>query len=211
MIHYLITCYFNITGVDAHNDPLKVAVAEAWKEARSECEHINDVLKPFDWTYTTAYKGTLLGSGNSQMKVSSTEEKIDLEKLKVREKIHFYADILLFEDELADNGTSVMNVKIRVMPSGFFILMRLFIRVDGVIVRVNDTRIYHEGGQDHMLREFTSRDEKVTDIKASLHALTDPNQILEHLSVRKCVVEKLEFPKISSPSAATDSTPALDT
>jgi len=44
--------------------------------------------------------------------VSETTERIDLEKLKVREKIHFYADILLFEDELADNGSSMLSVKI---------------------------------------------------------------------------------------------------
>lgn len=41
-----------------------------------------------------------------------TTDRIDLEKLKKREKILFYQDILLFEDELADNGTSMMNVKI---------------------------------------------------------------------------------------------------
>ena len=40
-----------------------------------------------------------------------TEEKIDIEKLKVREKIMFYEDMLLFEDELADNGTSMLSVK----------------------------------------------------------------------------------------------------
>jgi len=44
--------------------------------------------------------------------VKPTTEKIDVEKLKVRDKIHFYADILLFEDELSDNGCSVLRVKI---------------------------------------------------------------------------------------------------
>lgn len=34
-----------------------------------------------------------------------------MEKLKVREKILFYEDMLLFEDELADNGTSLLNVR----------------------------------------------------------------------------------------------------
>ena len=29
---------------------------------RSDCEFINKVVKPFDWTYTTDYKGTLLGN-----------------------------------------------------------------------------------------------------------------------------------------------------
>ena len=35
-----------------------------------------------------------------------------MEKLKVKEKIHFYEDVVLFEDELADNGVSRLNVKI---------------------------------------------------------------------------------------------------
>ena len=46
------------------------------------------------------------------VQVKPTTEKIDVEKLKVRDKIHFYADILLFEDELSDNGCSVLRVKI---------------------------------------------------------------------------------------------------
>ena len=41
-----------------------------------------------------------------------TTEKIDVEKLKVRDKINFYADVLLFEDELSDNGCSVLRAKI---------------------------------------------------------------------------------------------------
>jgi len=32
----------------------------------------------------------------------------------------------------------------RAMPSSFFILLRFFLRVDDVMVRINDTRIYHE-------------------------------------------------------------------
>jgi type 2A phosphatase activator TIP41 len=30
------------------------------------------------------------------------------------------------------------------MASGFFILLRFFMRVDGLLIRMNDTRIYHE-------------------------------------------------------------------
>ena len=44
--------------------------------------------------------------------VLPTSEKIDIEKLKVRDKINFYADVLLFEDELSDNGCSVLRAKI---------------------------------------------------------------------------------------------------
>ena len=41
-----------------------------------------------------------------------TTERIDIEKLKQRERICFYDDIMLFEDELSDNGCSVLSVKI---------------------------------------------------------------------------------------------------
>lgn len=46
------------------------------------------------------------------LKVEETDERIDMEKLKIREKIHFFGDIMLFEDELADNGRSVLSIKI---------------------------------------------------------------------------------------------------
>jgi hypothetical protein len=41
----------------------------------------------------------------------TSDERIDIEKLKVKEQILYYADVLLFEDELADNGSSMLNVK----------------------------------------------------------------------------------------------------
>ena len=94
--------------------------------------------------------------------VSDTDERIDYEQLKQQERIYFYDDVILYEDELADNGIAVLSVKIvriscvcsqlynkffptqRVMATGFFILLRFFLRVDGVLVRLIDTRIYHQ-------------------------------------------------------------------
>ena len=32
----------------------------------------------------------------------------------------------------------------RVMPTSFFLLLRFFLRVDGVMIRINDTRLFHE-------------------------------------------------------------------
>lgn len=54
------------------------------------------------------------------------------------------------------------------MPNSFFILLRYFLRVDNVMIRVNDTRIYHEFDQNYMLREFTSREAQVKDLRVSL-------------------------------------------
>ena len=38
----------------------------------------------------------------------------------------------------------------RVMQSSIFLLLRFFLRVDGVLVRINDTRLYHEVGADNL-------------------------------------------------------------
>ncbi|KAK7503274.1 hypothetical protein BaRGS_00005539 [Batillaria attramentaria] len=183
--------------VDAHNDPLKVAAAKVWREARSDCEHIKNVVKPFDWTFTTDYRGTLYGQPGAEMKVLETTEHIDIEKLKQRERICFYDDIMLFEDELSDNGCAVLSVKIRVMPASFFILLRFFMRVDQVMVRISDTRIYHEISWNYILREYTCRDEVAENLKVPPHVLTDPNEVSKHLPVRKEIIEKLQFPEAS--------------
>lgn len=53
------------------------------------------------------------------------------------------------------------------MPGSFFILLRYFLRIDSVMLRINDTRIYHEFGKNYLLREFTSREAKVQDIRVS--------------------------------------------
>lgn len=45
-------------------------------------------------------------------KVEANDERIDVERLKVRDKISFYSDVMLFEDELHDSGCSVLSVKI---------------------------------------------------------------------------------------------------
>jgi type 2A phosphatase activator TIP41 len=39
-------------------------------------------------------------------------QKIDYEKLKVKEPILFFDDIILYEDELDDNGVSKLSAKI---------------------------------------------------------------------------------------------------
>lgn len=53
----------------------------------------------------------------------------------------------------------------RVMPSGFFILLCYFLRVDGVLIRMNGTRYHFEVGNDYILKEFTSREAKFENIK----------------------------------------------
>ena len=44
--------------------------------------------------------------------ISETDKRIDIERLKTREKIMFFEEMMLFEDELADNGCAQLTVKI---------------------------------------------------------------------------------------------------
>jgi len=50
------------------------------------------------------------------------------------------------------------------MASGFLVLQRFFLRVDGVLVRVNDTRLYHAAQTDYLLREYTSQESKIKEL-----------------------------------------------
>ncbi|XP_015238380.1 PREDICTED: TIP41-like protein [Cyprinodon variegatus] len=169
--------------VNNMEDTVKVACAQEWQESRADSEHSKEVLRPFDWTFTTDYRGTLLGE-DVQMKAASTEEHIDIEKLKAREHIMFYDEVLLFEDELHDHGVSTISVKIRVMPSSFFLLQRFFLRVDGVMIRINDTRLYYEN--------------------VPVAFYTDPNEMAQHLTIRLTECEKLELPDVQNETSVND-------
>lgn len=75
-------------------------------------EHITDVVKPYDWTYSTKYNGTNLSTDKSMVFSPTTSESIDIEQLKKPDPILFYDENILFEDELADNGTAVLTTKV---------------------------------------------------------------------------------------------------
>ena len=62
--------------------------------------------------------------------------------LASKEPILFYDEVILYEDELADSGVSLLTVKVRVMPTCWFLLLRFWFRVDGVLMRLRDTRMH---------------------------------------------------------------------
>lgn len=173
--------------VNDREDILQVAHAEAWKEARADCEYARKVVRPFDWTYTTDFRGTL----SEGLNVEETTERIDLQKLKAPEEIVFYDEIFLYEDELDDNGSTRCVVKVRVMPSGFFVVFRHYLRVDHVIVRVNDTRLYSPAGASYIIRETSLREAPVSKLKVPPSVYKNPDLIWQHLPVVKETVDKL--------------------
>jgi type 2A phosphatase activator TIP41 len=80
--------------------------------------------KPYDWTYTTTYAGSIdaAGSRNAQWvpgEPTNTQHAIPIAELSRPDPILFYAEVPLFEDELHDNGASHLLVRI-VRPSSIF-------------------------------------------------------------------------------------------
>ncbi|ETI54694.1 hypothetical protein, variant 1 [Phytophthora nicotianae CJ01A1] len=150
------------------NQQLKVSIAKH----NTNKEDVKELNITYDWTYSTDYKGSLqrlikseeppitFTKSEEDLKVETTSERINFEKLKEREPILWFEDVALYEDELHDHGTSAMSVKVRVMPSGFYVLSRYWMRLDHVVVRLHETRIHHLFGTDHFLREYTRKEEQ---------------------------------------------------
>jgi type 2A phosphatase activator TIP41 len=58
------------------------------------------------------------------------------------EPILFFAEVPLYESELDDNGCSQLVAKVRVMPRCWLVLLRFWLRVDGTMVRLRETRLF---------------------------------------------------------------------
>jgi len=183
----------------------KVAFAKDWMSSKQstlqENTDINKLVYEYDWTYTSDYKGTIRNENDTTEfgKPQNTTDKIDTEMLKKPDPILFYGDIHLFEDELADNGTALFTVKVRVMPQCFFVLMRYWLRIDHVMFRVNDTRLFHEFGKDFMLREYQSKEspfQTVAQMISDPVKYNDPNLVSPLLKVKETRVEKILLNKM---------------
>ncbi len=123
-------------------------------------EGIKEVVKPFDWSYSTDYKGTVTGKTFQLEK-----DSIPIELLKRPDPILFYEEVVLYESELDDNGISVLSCKVRVMPERMLLLCRLFMRLDNVVFRVRDTRIYVDFLRNKITRDYNAMEEKFDKVR----------------------------------------------
>lgn len=167
---------------------LKVAYSKEWQQSREDSHDIKEVVKPFDWSYTTDYKGDL-APGSSGFSETSTQ--IPLELLRRPDPILFFDDVVLYEDELADNGIAMLSCKIRVMPGRLLLLSRFFMRLDNVLIRLRDTRVYVDFGEREVVREYLAKEEEYDKVREVLAGkrddvaavLRDPNQLVDLLPV----------------------------
>lgn len=189
---------------------IRVAHSKNWiesKKKQGQQEYLDmdmdeslKITKSYDWTYSTDYRGTTLGD-QKKFKIDN-EVKIPIDKLSRPDKILFFDDMILFEDELADNGISLLNIKIRVMNERLLLLGRFFLRVDDVLLRVHETRIFVEFDDNLVIREFKKHEGKYNDILAKHHishshdpkaALRDSDWVVKHTPLVSRETEIIRF------------------
>lgn len=182
---------------------LQVAVAEEWKKERSHQEEVKQVVKPFDWSYSTDYKGTTeksTATQNTDWREARAGEEVRTDLLSRPDPFVFFDAVDLYEDELADNGIALLNIKVRMMPERLLLLSRFFLRLDGVIIRMRDTRVYVEHAGKKVIRQYTAKEEKYDVVQERLknqrenvtEAFRDPNKIAPLLRTIEDTTEVFE-------------------
>ena len=87
--------------------------------------------------------------------------RVDIEGLLFRNgrrPFLFREDVDLWQDDLHDNGTAWLKARCFVCHEGWACLLRNFVRVDGVLCRVVDTRYIHTFGTSKIYREHSWRE-----------------------------------------------------
>ena len=138
----------------------------------------------YDWTFTTPYGGTVTTTRDSNRSPPTwelTDRRLDRAMLTERDPILMYDELTLYESELDDNGVAHLGLKVRVMPKCWFILLRFWLRVDGVLIRLRETRFFcdvtesERTGAVVVVRE-TQRREETWDALRARGAPCDPTQ-----------------------------------
>ncbi|KAH7121232.1 TIP41-like family-domain-containing protein [Dendryphion nanum] len=195
--HIDFTAFDALDRVDkTGNSMLKVSYSKEWQQNRQkQFEDIKEVIKPFDWSYSTDFKG----SSNTPPAFEPTNKPIPLELLSRQDPILFFDDVVLYEDELADNGIAMLSCKIRVMPARLLLLCRFFMRLDDVIFRIRDTRVYVEFATGEVIREYTAREEKYEVVRKTLAGtkgdvlaiMRDANVLAPNIPIVEKILERV--------------------
>lgn len=192
--------------------PVEVPAAAKWK---FRCKPSEQVILDYDYTFTTPYCGSEtietdteqhgrgeISQGTCSLHWDNCEEQIDVVSLASKEPILFYDEVVLYEDELADSGVSLLTVKVRVMPTCWFLLLRFWLRVDGVLMRLRDTRmhcVFGESANPIILRESCWREATFQALSAKGYpadsaAYSDPSIISQRLPIIMHKNHKLKVP-----------------
>jgi type 2A phosphatase activator TIP41 len=119
----------------------------------------------YDWTYSTPFN--VKTEGGEWVELDESGMRMDL-LTDQSVPILFFDEIILFEDDLHDNGQVQFSIKLRVMPTCAYVLARMWIRVDRVLCRLRETRVLIDffGLQPHIYRDITWRECRWEDMSA---------------------------------------------
>ena len=169
---------------------LQVSYAKDWARSRegNEDADVKRMVRPFDWSYSCSYRGTETATAASTRspppppphpppppgsnvvqagrKLADAPEgkEIPLALLKRRDPILFFEEVVLYESELDDNGISIFSIKLRVHEKRMLLLARMFMRLDGVVARLRDARVYVDFETDEVIREWCAREDKMENL-----------------------------------------------
>lgn len=159
-------------------------------------QHSNPDVKELDvtsdWTCFSPYWGSLYQtdtSGSSADKVliqdaeEATDEVLPMDLLRQHDEIHWYQEVVFWEDELEDNGACRLSARVRVMPTFWFALLLCEMRVDNVLFREVATRLFCRFGSDHVLREWTWKEATYEALRGRGIATGFENPQISHESI----------------------------
>lgn len=140
---------------------LQTKDAKSWSKKTSEGTTSSQFY--YDWTFASPYAGSIIQTHEESSEdetcshITSNMNNIN-NRTKWRplsqslipfhllqdtsQPILLYDDIPLFEDDLHDNGDVSLNIKLRVMPHCWYVLLRLFVRVDHVCLKAREVRMF---------------------------------------------------------------------
>lgn len=193
---------------------VKVAAAQTWTQSNqgavAKLKNQNELSEDttsqdFDWTFTTRYAGTFTPNPPTIISEGLDPQKdgIPMQKLRhTADPILWFSQVHIFEDELHDNGIADYSTKARVMGNFWFMLVRFWLRVDGVLFRITDHRYYHEFGTQFIIRETTNKQGTWEDLtkktNGDLRTVRDPDAFGPALETLSTHLEHIMLPEPST-------------
>lgn len=74
------------------------------------------------------------------------------------------------------------------------------------MVRVNDTRYFHDFQTDYVLREYTNKECGIREVRLPYTMFGDPNLLSPHMPLRTAYYHKIKWPEIEISEAKTENT-----
>jgi hypothetical protein len=138
------------------------------------------------WPYFTDWSGSIIPHRNEIWEFID-ESGIDRDTLQDKTApILQFIEVSFFEDDNGGKGKSSLGLKLRVMQSCWFLLLRCFVCVRDQGIRTLETRLFHRFGDGFVYRDVQERraqwdDLEALGITADLELLRDPNLYVQLL------------------------------